>query len=97
MKHTCFFVYNFIVQASIRDKLSQMAPVLDSIAGLAVTAQSGLSSNQTYLKISVEFGFMESGKNHSRKGAKDAKEEDQKSFLCGLGVLARKTLLKSFY
>ena len=26
--------------------------------------------------------------------AKDAKEEDQKSFLCGLGVLARKSLLK---
>ena len=30
----------------------------------------------------------------SRKGAKGAKEEDQKSFLCGLGVLARKSLLK---
>ncbi len=28
-----------------------------------------------------------------RKGAKGAKEEDQKSFLCGLGVLARKSLL----
>ncbi len=51
MKHTCFFVYKFIVQASIRDKLSQMAPVLDSIAGLAATAQSGLSSNQTKKKI----------------------------------------------
>ncbi len=32
--------------------------------------------------------------DYSRKGAKDAKEEDQKSFLCDFGVLARKSLLK---
>jgi len=31
-----------------------------------------------------------------RLHVKDTKEEDRKSFLCGLGVLARKSLLKSF-
>jgi hypothetical protein len=42
----------------------------------------------------LNLGLVNRRKDNSRKGAKGAKEEEQKSFLCGLGVLARKSLLK---